>query len=56
MNAPLQIGHAVRIMTGASMLVDGGLTIGQRHAWDPEAPGLFDAMRALADNGADQPA
>jgi NAD(P)-dependent dehydrogenase (short-subunit alcohol dehydrogenase family) len=34
-------------MTGTHMLVDGGLTIGQRHAWDPEAPGLFDALVAL---------
>lgn len=31
-------------MTGTHMLVDGGLTIGQRHAWDPETPGLFDAL------------
>ena len=34
-------------MTGTHMLVDGGLTIGQRHAWDPEAPGLFDALVAM---------
>jgi len=34
-------------MTGTHMLVDGGLTIGQRHAWDPEAPGLFDALTAM---------
>src|SRR3546814_9195215 len=31
-------------MTGTHLLVDGGLTIGQRHAWDPEVPGLFDAL------------
>ena len=36
-------------MTGTHMLVDGGLTIGQRHAWDPEAPGLFDALTAMED-------
>ncbi len=36
-------------MTGTHMLVDGGLTIGQRHAWDPEAPGLFDALVAMED-------
>jgi NAD(P)-dependent dehydrogenase (short-subunit alcohol dehydrogenase family) len=36
-------------MTGTHMLVDGGLTIGQRHAWDPEAPGLFDALIAMED-------
>jgi NAD(P)-dependent dehydrogenase (short-subunit alcohol dehydrogenase family) len=40
---------AAGFMTGTSMLVDGGMTIGQRHAWDPEAPGLFDAMLALAE-------
>lgn len=34
-------------MTGTHMLVDGGLTIGQRHAWDPEAPGMFDALVAM---------
>ena len=34
-------------MTGTHLLVDGGLTIGQRHAWDPEAPGLFDALVAM---------
>lgn len=36
-------------MTGTHMLVDGGLTIGQRHAWDPEAPGLFDALVQMED-------
>ena len=36
-------------MTGTHMLVDGGLTIGQRHAWDPEAPGIFDALTAMED-------
>lgn len=34
-------------MTGTHLLVDGGLTIGQRHAWDPEAPGIFDALAAM---------
>lgn len=34
-------------MTGTHMLVDGGLTIGQRHAWDPETPGMFDALVAM---------
>ncbi len=36
-------------MTGASMIVDGGITVGPRHAWDPEAPGMFDALLALAE-------
>ncbi len=43
---------AASFMTGASMLVDGGLTIGPRHSWDPEAPGLFDALKAIADSAA----
>ena len=54
---PIDIAHAVAFlcsdaagfMTGTSMLVDGGITIGQRHAWDPEAPGVFDALLALAE-------
>ena len=41
--------EAAGFITGTSLLVDGGLTIGQRHAWDPEAPGMFDALRALAE-------
>ena len=39
---------AAGFVTGTHILVDGGLTIGQRHAWDPEAPGLFDSLEALA--------
>jgi len=34
-------------MTGTHLLVDGGLTIGQRHAWDKETPGMFDALAAM---------
>jgi len=36
-------------MTGASMIVDGGITVGPRHAWDPEAPGMFDTLQAMAE-------
>jgi NAD(P)-dependent dehydrogenase (short-subunit alcohol dehydrogenase family) len=36
-------------MTGASMIVDGGITVGPRHAWDPEAPGIFDALESMAE-------
>lgn len=36
-------------MTGASMIVDGGITVGPRHSWDPEAPGMFDTIQALAE-------
>lgn len=38
---------AASFMTGTSMLVDGGLTIGPRHSWDPEVPGLFDTLDAM---------
>ncbi|MDP3677077.1 MAG: SDR family NAD(P)-dependent oxidoreductase [Novosphingobium sp.] len=41
--------EAAGFMTGASLVVDGGITLGPRHAWDPEAPGLFDAIRAMAE-------
>jgi NAD(P)-dependent dehydrogenase (short-subunit alcohol dehydrogenase family) len=37
-------------MTGASLIVDGGITVGPRHSWDPEAPGLFDALQAMAES------
>ena len=36
-------------ITGTHILVDGGLTIGPRHSWDPEAPGMMTALRALAE-------
>ncbi|MBX7459117.1 SDR family oxidoreductase [Qipengyuania sp. 1NDH17] len=42
---------AASFMTGTSMLVDGGLTIGPRHSWDPEAPGIFDALEAMQNQG-----
>lgn len=37
-------------MTGTHMLVDGGLTIGQRHAWDPNTPGMFDGLHQMQEN------
>ncbi len=36
-------------ITGAHFLVDGGITTGQPHSWNPEAPGLFDSLEAFAD-------
>lgn len=42
---------AASFMTGTSLLVDGGITIGPRHSWDPEVPGLFDALQLMADSG-----
>lgn len=38
---------AAGFMTGASMIVDGGITLGPRHSWDPETPGLFEALEAM---------
>jgi NAD(P)-dependent dehydrogenase (short-subunit alcohol dehydrogenase family) len=35
-------------MTGTHLLVDGGLGVGPRHSWDPNQPGLFDALTAIA--------
>jgi NAD(P)-dependent dehydrogenase (short-subunit alcohol dehydrogenase family) len=39
--------EAAGFVTGTSLLVDGGLTTGPRHSWDPEAPGMFDALIAM---------
>ncbi|PKB19103.1 NAD(P)-dependent dehydrogenase (short-subunit alcohol dehydrogenase family) [Novosphingobium kunmingense] len=43
---------AAGFMTGASLVVDGGITIGPRHAWDPETPDMFSALQAMADAAA----
>ena len=42
--------EAASFMTGASLIVDGGITVGPRHSWDPEAPGMFDALTAMAES------
>jgi NAD(P)-dependent dehydrogenase (short-subunit alcohol dehydrogenase family) len=36
-------------ITGSHFVVDGGITTGQPHSWNPEAPGLFDALQAYVD-------
>ncbi len=36
-------------ITGAHFMVDGGITTGQPHSWNPDAPGIFDALQAFAD-------
>ena len=41
--------EAAGFVTGTSLIVDGGITVGPRHSWDPEAPGLFDALQAMAE-------
>ena len=45
-------------MTGASLIVDGGITLGPRHSWDPEEPRLFAALEAMEEQAkkAAQPA
>jgi NAD(P)-dependent dehydrogenase (short-subunit alcohol dehydrogenase family) len=41
--------EAASFVTGTSLIVDGGLTTGPRHSWDPETPGVYDALLALAE-------
>jgi NAD(P)-dependent dehydrogenase (short-subunit alcohol dehydrogenase family) len=36
-------------ITGSHFVVDGGITTGQPHSWNPEAPGIFDALQAFVD-------
>lgn len=36
-------------ITGAHFLVDGGITTGQPHSWNDDAPGIFDALQAFVD-------
>ncbi|PTS84224.1 2,5-dichloro-2,5-cyclohexadiene-1,4-diol dehydrogenase [Sphingomonas sp. HMWF008] len=35
-------------VTGTHIVVDGGMTIGPRHSWDPNAPTMFAALEAFA--------
>ncbi|NNM78212.1 SDR family oxidoreductase [Sphingomonas sp. ID1715] len=35
-------------ITGTHILVDGGMSVGPRHSWDPDTPGLFEALASLA--------
>jgi NAD(P)-dependent dehydrogenase (short-subunit alcohol dehydrogenase family) len=39
--------EAASFVNGTSIIVDGGLTIGPRHSWDPEVPDLFEALRQM---------
>ncbi len=34
-------------ITGTEMVVDGGITTGPRHAWDPATPSMFAALLAM---------
>ncbi|MEX0342403.1 MAG: SDR family NAD(P)-dependent oxidoreductase [Erythrobacter sp.] len=50
--------EAAGFVTGTSLIVDGGLTVGPRHSWDPEQGGAFEALMALEEQvkQAQQPA
>lgn len=39
--------EAASFVNGASLLVDGGLTVGPRYTWDPEEPGLLNSLQSL---------
>lgn len=34
-------------INGTHILIDGGLSVGPRHSWDADTPGLFDALAKL---------
>jgi len=36
-------------VTGTSLIVDGGITVGPRHSWDPAMPSLFAALQAYVE-------
>lgn len=38
---------AASFVTGTSLIVDGGITIGPRHAWDEEEDGLFEGLEKM---------
>lgn len=50
---PEDIAHAVLYLssdhggfvTGIDLTVDGGITVGHRHSWDPNTPGLLDIVQ-----------
>ena len=39
--------EAASFVNGTSLLVDGGLTLGPRHSWDEETPGMFATLEAM---------
>jgi NAD(P)-dependent dehydrogenase (short-subunit alcohol dehydrogenase family) len=39
---------AAGFVTGTSLIVDGGLTVGPRHSWDPASPGIFEMLEQFA--------
>ncbi len=47
---------AAGFVTGTSLLVDGGITIGPRYSWDPEEPQVFEALLAMEEAAKQQQA
>ncbi|MEE4201890.1 SDR family NAD(P)-dependent oxidoreductase [Erythrobacter sp.] len=43
-------GAGAGFVTGTSLIVDGGITLGPRHSWDPEEPGLFSALEKMEED------
>lgn len=39
--------EAAGFITGTSLIVDGGITVGPRHSWDEESPGIFETLEML---------
>ena len=37
-------------MTGASLLVDGGITVGPRHSWDDTMPDMYEGIRTIIES------
>lgn len=37
-----------RFVTGTHIVIDGGMTVGPRHSWDPKVPSLFAMLEAFA--------
>ncbi|MFC4295745.1 SDR family NAD(P)-dependent oxidoreductase [Novosphingobium tardum] len=46
------VSEEAGFITGTSLIVDGGITVGPRHSWDPDMPGLFQALQQFADTPA----
>ena len=50
LGVPLFQEQAMKLaIVAAGFVVDGGITTGQPHSWNPEAPGIFDALQAYVD-------
>ena len=43
-------------MTGASLVVDGGITVGPRHSWDDTMPDMYEGIRTIIESDTPVPA